>query len=160
MNQKLKEIYRLDQKERKNWKKWGKSIPLEEVQKRDNERLHIVLEMIENNELQEGADYYHAAVILQHSDKPKHYKLANELCAKAIKLGEKGAKWLYAATLDRYLLSTGSKHQKFGTQYEKNSEGEWNLCPIHPETTDEIRTKFNVPPLKELKEKEENLNQT
>ncbi len=114
--------------------------------------------MIENETLQEGADYYHAAVILQHSDKPEHYKLANELCSKAIDLGEKRAKWLYAATFDRYLLNTGEKYQKFGTQYEKGENGLWRLCPVDPETTDEMRAECNVPPLEKLKGREKELN--
>ena len=73
MLQKLKEIYDQDQKERENWKEWGKSIPLEEVQKRDRERLQTTLDIIDNNELIEGIDYYYAAVVLQHSDKVEHY---------------------------------------------------------------------------------------
>lgn len=158
MHQKLKKLYDEDQLDRKNWKEWGKTIPLEEVQKRDQLRLETVLTLIGNNELKEGIDYYHAAMILQHSDKVEHYKLANELCDKAMKLGEERAKWLYAATLDRYLLNSGSKYQKFGTQYQKNKHGLWELCPIDPATTDEIRAHYNVPSLNKLKEREKSLN--
>lgn len=158
MNQELKDIYEQDQKERENWKEWGKSIPLEEVQRRDAERLQTTLSMIENKELIEGIDYYHAAMILQHSNETAHYKLANELCSKAVELGENKAKWLYAATLDRYLLNSGSKFQKYGTQYKKNKEGLWELCPIEPDTTDELRAKYNVPALYKLKEREVTLN--
>ncbi len=156
---KLKEIYIQDQKERENWKEWGKSISLEEVQKRDSDRLQTTLAIINNKELIEGIDYYHAAMVLQHSSKVEHYKLANELCLKAIELDEQKAKWLYAATLDRYLLNSGNKYQKYGTQYKTNKDGLFELCPIEPSTTDEMRAEFNVPTLKKLKEKELTLNE-
>lgn len=158
MNIELTRIYKEDQEDRQNWKEWGKSIPLEEVQKRDDKRLNDVLEMIEANELNEGIDYYHAAMVLQHSDKTEHYKLANELCSKAMELGEEKAKWLYAATLDRYLLSSGNKFQKYGTQYKKNDHGLWELYPIDPMTTDEIRVQYDVPSLVKLKVREKDLN--
>lgn len=158
MLQKLKDIYDQDQKERKNWKEWGKSISLEDVRKRDGERLRIVLAIIKNKELVDGIDYYHAAMVLQHGDIAKHYKLANKLCAKAIKLGVEKAKWLYAATFDRYLLNSGNKYQKYGTQYKKSDKGPFELCPIEPSTTDKMRAKFNVPPLKELKQRVISLN--
>lgn len=158
VNPELLKLFKEDQGERDNWKEWGKSILLEEVQKRDRGRLEAVLAMIFNNELSAGADYFHAATILQHSEKPEHYKLANELCLRAIELGEERAKWLYAATLDRYLVSSGSKFQKFGTQYRKNKNGLWELYPVEVETTDELRSKYNVPPLSKLKEREGTLN--
>lgn len=103
-------------------------------------------------------DNYHAAMVLQHSDKTEHYKLANELCSKAMELGEEKAKWLYAATLDRYLLSSGNKFQKYGTQYQKNDHGLWELYPIDPMTTDEIRVQYDVPSLVKLKVREKDLN--
>jgi hypothetical protein len=158
MNTILSRIYEEDQKERENWKDWGKSVPLEEVQQRDKERLKMVLEMILKDELIEGVDNYHAAMVLQHSDNTEHYKLAHELCSKAIKLGEEKAKWLYAATLDRYLINTGSKFQKFGTQYKKNEKDLWELFPVDPETTDALRAQYNVPILSKLKEREKTLN--
>ncbi|MCA9308710.1 MAG: hypothetical protein R3B92_01890 [Patescibacteria group bacterium] len=160
MLQRLKEIYEQDQQERENWEEWGKSIPLEEVKDRDAARLKATLAIIANKDLVEGIDYYHAAMILQHSLEVEHYKLANELCSKAIALGESKAKWLYAATLDRYLLSRGDKFQKYGTQYKQNSKGFWKLCPIEDATTDEMRAEFNVPSLKKLKAREDNLNKS
>lgn len=159
MNTELAKIYRMDQEERKYWKEWGKTIPLKDVGKRDAERLATVLKMIEDNKLQVGIDYYHAAMVLQHSSKVEHYKLANELCGKAIKNGEERAKWLYAATLDRYLINSGSKYQKFGTQYKKNQKGLWKLCPIDPKTTDKVRAKYNVASLENLKAREVQLNE-
>lgn len=148
----LKKLYQQDQKDRENWKEWGKSIPVDKIRKRDKQRLDRVLEIIDDDALTTGEDHYYAAMVLQHSKKTEHYKLANELCKKAINLGEERAKWLYAASLDRYMLNSERKFQKYGTQYKKNDDG-WYLCPVDPKTTDEDRAEYNVPSLEELQAK-------
>ncbi len=76
-----------------------------------------------------------------------NFELANQLAERAIELGEDDARWLYAATLDRYLTSQG-KPQKYGTQYQ-NVDGKWVLLPVDPATTDEERAEYRVPPLQE-----------
>lgn len=159
MNKKLREIFKNDQQERVDWKEWGKSIPMEDVKKRDSARLQEVLSMIEAGELRDAVDYFHAAMVLQHGNEIAHYKLANELCEKALNLGEERAKWLYAATLDRYLMNSGNKFQKFGTQYRKNDEGRWKLYPIDPATSDADRGQYNVPSLENLLCQEKKLNE-
>ena len=64
-------------------------------------------------------------------------------------MGDGRSKWLYAATLDRWLLSTG-KPQKFGTQFRKEKNGDWELAqPIDKTVTDTKRAQYNVPPLSE-----------
>jgi hypothetical protein len=50
------------------------------------------------------------------------YKKANELARQGIELGDERSKWLYAATMDRWLVSQG-KPQKYGTQFRKNKKG-------------------------------------
>lgn len=151
-NIELKEMYESDQNDRKNWKDWNS-----DKGNRDVIRLKKTLKLIKKRKLNTGEDFYYAAMILQHSSKTEHYKLANELCQKAIELGEERAKWLYAATLDRYLLNSGEKYQKYGTQYMKNENG-WYHCPTDPNTTDEERSKFNVPYLEKLKTRVTELN--
>ena len=54
--------------------------------------------------------------------------------------------WIYAATLDRYLLSVAEK-QKFGTQYTSSDGCTFALEPYDPTTTDEARAEYGVPPL-------------
>jgi hypothetical protein len=158
MDIELYEAFVEDHRDRKQWKEWGKSIPLEDIQERDKRHLKLALEKINSNSLKDEKDFYHAAVILQHSELPEHFKLASELCKKAVELGEERAKLFYAKTLDRYLLSIGEPFQKFGTQYEKDSAGMWQLCPVDPTTTDEERAEFNVPTLKESLDKATELN--
>jgi hypothetical protein len=43
------------------------------------------------------------------------------------------------------------RKQKFGTQFQKNKNGQWELHPIEPATTDSERRHYNVMPLREIK---------
>ena len=98
-----------------------------------------------NGQVASGQAFYHAAFIFQHGDCPEHYGLANTLAEKAIDLGYEDARWIYAASLDRYLLSAGKK-QKFGTQFQTEDGCTYKLKPFNPDTTDEERKAYNVPP--------------
>jgi len=73
------------------------------------------------------------------------------MCVAALAQGENGAKWLVAATEDRFLMGIGRK-QRFGTQYEPADEpGQFRLAPTDPRVTDELRAAFGTPSLAEAK---------
>ena len=44
-------------------------------------------------------------MILQHGGEPEDYLLAHELCVVAIGRGEERAKWLAAASEDRFIMT-------------------------------------------------------
>jgi len=67
-------------------------------------------------ELKTGEDFHEAAFIFQHGDDSEHYLFAHVLAMEAVLKGSNEAKWIAAATLDRYLQSVGQP-QVFGTQY-------------------------------------------
>jgi hypothetical protein len=103
-------------------------------------------------------DHYHAAMILQHAHEPDDYLLAHELCIVAVGQGVEQAKWLAAASEDRYLMNIG-RSQRFGTQYGAEAGGKnWHLYPVDPEFSDGMRRAFNVPPLYEAQEYAEKMN--
>jgi hypothetical protein len=136
----------------KNGKDWS-VIELE-----DRKRQEEISRYLEKGQINSADDLYHAAMIFQHGNCVEHYRLANQLAEKAVSKGSNDAKWLYAATLDRYLMKQG-KPQKFGTQFVKvEPEGKWQLYPVDPATTDEERARYNVPPLANQKQKVERLN--
>ena len=114
-----------------------------------------------------GEDYYYAAFLFQHGQKADDYLFAHILATEAVALGYSRAKWISAATLDRYLQQIGQK-QVFGTQYQgendayylehqhdsdvgeryKTMSGQQTLQPYAPQMLpDAIRTDFCVPPL-------------
>lgn len=61
--------------------------------------------MLEAGALKTGEDFEDASVIFQHGDNPQDYLLAHVLAMAAMTKGDANARWIAAATLDRYLQS-------------------------------------------------------
>lgn len=159
MNQELKDLYIQDQYDRELISK--KKTDWSVVNANDKRRREQVKSLFDNGQLKTGLDYYHSAMIFQHGTTTEDYEFANKLCSIAIKKGNKKAKWLYAATLDRILTSKKAQYQKFGTQFRKDAPDKpWYLYPVDPTTTDDERRKYNVPSLTEQLKKEKELNST
>ena len=136
----------------KKGKDWGT------IQAEDRVRQLEVMRYLEKGEINSADELYYAAMIFQHGNCVEHYKLANQLAERAMARGSNPAKWLYAATLDRYLMNQGMP-QKFGTQFLRaGPDGKWQLYPVDPATTDDERARYNVPSLAAQKEKAEKLN--
>ncbi len=121
---------------------WENSIRINDE---DRERRIEVFGYIEKGQIHNPQNLVYAAYIFQHGDCPEHYLLGNKLAKAAMQSGFENAKWIYAATLDRYLISLG-EDQKYGTQYTWIN-GEYRLYPVYPTTTDLERAKYNIPPL-------------
>ena len=115
-NLRLEELAAADQAERD---KGG--LPADELRRRDAERRREVLEMIGQGHVNTPNDLYRAALILQHGAGPKDFLTAHRLSTLAALQGHRPARWLVAASLDRFLMSTGSA-QVYGTQFERNDE--------------------------------------
>jgi hypothetical protein len=131
-----------------------KSIDWKIVGPRDAARLKRVKELYAQNQLKTGRDYYHAAMILQHSDVADDYLLAHELCVAAISKGDARAKWLAAASEDRFLMNI-SRPQRFATQFRCDGPNcEFHLYKVDEGVTDELRRTLDVPSLAEAKARE------
>lgn len=151
-NEELKRLFDEDQSDRRP--EAGKPIDWSLIGPRDHEREQRVKELLANGALQTGADFFHAAMVLQHAIEPDDYLLCHDLCIIAIAKGEMRAKWLAAASMDRFLVSVG-RLQRFGTQFGGNRPGmPPQLRPVDPQVSDELRREFNVPPLAKAKERE------
>ncbi len=129
------------------------------MEKRDAERRTRVLEIVGKGGAKEAADYIHAAMVFQHGTEPADYDRANQWAAKAVELDPDypGARWLAAASRDRYLMWSG-KPQLYGTQFKKDKDGPWYLWQVDPAITDEERAKWDVPPIARAKARVEALN--
>ena len=138
MDETLHQFFIADQADRQEPINW------EKVNQNDSQRRKQVQKMIDDNLLIDSEDFYHAAMVFQHGENSDDYKNANELAKKSMDMGYEPAKWLFAASFDRYLLSIG-KHQKFGTQFRFDENGKKLYFPIDPKTTDGERRKYNVP---------------
>lgn len=135
----------------------GSDIDWSVVKPRDDARLKRIKDLYGAGALRTGRDWFNAALILQHSSEPDDYLLAHEMCLAALALGESRAKWLAAASEDRFLLAIGRK-QRFGTQYVPADEtGAFRLADTDDDVSDELRRTLGAPPLAEAKARAEDL---
>ena len=72
--------------------------------------------MLAASQIASGHDFLEAAVIFQHGDNADDCLFGHILAMEAIVRGTASARWIAAATLDRYLQYT-KQPQIFGTQY-------------------------------------------
>jgi hypothetical protein len=150
VNAELLKMYEEDQADRAGP---IESMNWAEVSKRDAARRERVRAMRAQGLLKSGDDHFHAAMVMQHGDKPEDYELARELALKAAELNPSlhTAKWLAAAAHDRYLWSVG-KPQIYGTQFTQRDGGPWTIDPIDEKAvTDEERRAAGVPTLAETR---------
>jgi hypothetical protein len=138
----------------------GKEIDWSIVGPRDKARLARVKVLYKENRLHTGADYYHAAMILQHSDNADDFLLAHEFCVVAISKGknDRYTRWLAAASEDRFLMNIG-RPQRFATQYRAiPANAPIRLYQVDDGVTDELRRALDVPSLARAKAKEVEIN--
>lgn len=154
-SEELARLFREDQSDRAS--RDGKPIDWKAVDARDHAREKRVKEFYANNQLHTGADYYHVAMVLQHASDPEDYLLAHELCVVAISKGEERAKWLAAASEDRFLMQIG-RPQRFATQFRSEGNSPMRLYQTDQGVTDELRQALNVPSLAQAKLKEARMN--
>jgi hypothetical protein len=129
------------------------------VGKRDAERLQRTKEIAAQGGLKSADDYFHAALVLQHSSGTADFEQAHQWCLKGLELDPDlpAARWLAAATEDRYLMNQG-KPQLYGTQFKKDKDGPWYLYQVDPSITDEERAKWDVPSLASAKAHVDQMN--
>ena len=103
INIELENLYFSDKKEREGLNDRDNKA-IEELQKKDRIRLARIKEIL------------HLALLFQHGETIEDYENAHKYAKEAVKMGSNVTKWLYTATLDRWLISQG-KPQNFGTQF-------------------------------------------
>ncbi|HWC56367.1 MAG TPA: hypothetical protein VG434_05300 [Sphingomicrobium sp.] len=125
---------------------WSSVVP------RDVARRARTKALLDGGRLHTGADFLHAAFVFQHGDTPNDYLLAHTLAVIAAARGEKGAAWIAAATLDRYLVNIGQK-QIYGTQFMTHANQPVTQEPYDRSLiSDSLRTALGVPPIKDQEE--------
>jgi hypothetical protein len=140
------QLFLADQAERESLKGvLGSPAAWQKTKQRDKQRQTRVRQLLVSGALKTGQDYRDAAFIFQHGDKPEDYLLAHTLAMASVAKGDLEARWIGAATLDRYLQST-KKPQIFGTQYSKQGAKAYSLEPFNPDfLTDGLREVLCVP---------------
>lgn len=118
-NLKLAELYQADQRDRE--KVYETPAAVKELKHRDAMRRTLVYDMMSQGGVATPNDLYHAAVILLHGGEPKDFLAAHRLATLSALAGHRGARWLLASSLDRFLMAVGLP-QVYGTQFEHNPE--------------------------------------
>jgi hypothetical protein len=152
MNHELLSLYQADRHEHANQSKVG-TPEYQAMRARDLSRRERVLELVVANRLNTAEDYYHAAWIMNHGDTPDDAQAAHHLALRSHNLGYRPARWLAAASYDRWQMYQG-KPQKYGTNYVYDGRRD-RLWEVDPTTTDEERAAWDVPPLAEQLRKAE-----
>jgi hypothetical protein len=155
-NPELSRLYDEDQADRKPVQ--GKPIDWSFVGPRDRRRESRVKDLYKSGALHTGKDYHRAAMVLQHAHEPDDFLLAHEFCVAALAKGEREARWLAAATEDRFLMNIG-RPQRFGTQYRSSGDGPVRLYEVGPGVMDSLRGEFSVPTLAEARKRETMMNE-
>lgn len=146
INYELYQLYLDDKSDRAKFD--DEVIDLEQLLDNDKKRLNTFYKIQNDIDESEIWNCHYACLVLMHSPDTdsKNYELAHSYAKKALEMGSNVTKWLYAASLDRWLVSQG-KLQKFGTQYNTTTG---KILDYDTKTTDEERAKYGVPPLEKL----------
>ncbi len=118
-NLRVEELHAADQKDRERVYSSPKEV--EALKTRDLARRKELLELMSRGEVNTQNDLYRAAVVFLHGAEPKDFLIAHRLSTTASIQGHRAARWLCAASLDRFLMSMGLP-QTYGTQFEHNEE--------------------------------------
>lgn len=101
----------------------GAPPALADLVAKDQQRRLATRGLLEAGRLRSGVDFQRAAFVFQHGDRPDDYLLAHSLALAALVRGHPEANWIAAASLDRFLVSTG-RRQIYGTQTQSGAEGQ------------------------------------
>ena len=146
-NAEMAAIFAADQAVRQNIdpQKFRDRAFVEQMHAADAARRVQTRALLDAGALKTGADYRAAAFVFQHGSTPEDYLLAHTLAVAATARGADGS-WIAAATLDRYLQTTG-KPQIYGTQTRKTNDAPATLEPYDRALIpDSLRTALAVPP--------------
>jgi hypothetical protein len=152
MSSELQDLFSADRDERTYHPEYG-TPEYWLLREQDAQRRKRLKAIIESSGLKEPEDYYHAAWILNHGESVEEIWQGHILAQEAVKLGLGRARWLAAATYDRWLMYQG-KPQKYGTQIVPDGKRQ-RVWDVEPATTDAERAEWDVPSLAEMERRAE-----
>lgn len=104
--------------------------------------------LIEPEEELSAEELYCAAMLFQHSDTLDDIHVAHRLARRSAECGYRPARWLAAASLDRWLMYQGLP-QKYGTNIVPDGRRQ-RVWDVDPRTGDDERAMWDVPALAEM----------
>lgn len=154
MNPELRALVEADQADRVDHPVAG-TAGYVALRERDAARRRRLAELVEAGAVTEPEDLYDAAWLLNHGEEVAEVRAAHNLATRAADAGWAPARWLAAATLDRWLMYQG-RPQHFGTQFVPDGRRH-RLWDLEPTTTDAERAAHDVPTLAEQQARTEQM---
>jgi hypothetical protein len=140
INVELEKLYLEDKKEREQLIEGNEISKI--IRENDKKRIERVQEMLSSIDTNEIWNCHYLAYVFQHGETEEDFRLAHFYAKRAVDMGSNVTKWLYAATLDRLLVSQG-RLQKYGTQFQ-DVNGKWELLPVDGTISDKEREEYGV----------------
>lgn len=152
-NEEMARLYEADQAVRANIPQNVTPAYFEKLIADDKARRGRTADLLKDGALKTGLDFERAAFIFQHGDAAQDYLLAHSLAMIAVTKGNQHARWIAAATLDRYLLTIGQS-QIYGTQYNSpKGQGVTQEPYDRALISDALRAELGVPSQAEQEKK-------
>jgi hypothetical protein len=151
-NERLRTVVQADQADRQSA---PTTAQWPAISKRDAERRKQVHAELTAGRILTSADFYNAALVMQHGDTIEEIRLAHSFASIASALDplDRSARWLKAASWDR-LLQRNKKPQWYGTQYVQDSTGKVVLYTIDETAVpDADRIEMAVPTLEQARKR-------
>ena len=150
-------LWKADQKEHKQPPVFG-TPAYEAMRRRDAERRQQVRQIVATTQALEPEDLYYAALVLHHGGELDEVWQGYELARRSAEMGYRPARWLTAATVDRWLMYQG-RPQKYGTQIVPDGH-RFRVWDVDPEITDAERIAWDVRPLEQQHRRAAQLTRT
>lgn len=128
------------------------------LRERDAQRRLRLRAILVATSISDPETIFQAALIFQHGESIDEVWEAYTYARQAMERGFAPARWLTAASYDRWLIYSG-KPQKYGTQFVPDGT-RYVLWQYDPTTTDEERAQYEVPSLAHQGERAERMSQT
>lgn len=150
MKPRLVELYEEDQAARETHPRYGANDYLL-LRRHDERRRDEARAIVSAQNDISAIEMYCAAMIFQHSDELADIKLGYEWAMRAAREGYRPARFLAAASIDRWLMYQGLP-QKYGTNIVPDGRRQ-RVWDVDPAITDEDRAEWDVPSLAEMEER-------
>jgi len=102
-------LYQKDLQDRKKYE--NQELSLQRLKKNDEQRLNRLRNLVGTFDENEIWNCHYACLLFLHSwNNTEDYKLAHKYAKKAVTMGSRVTKWLYAASKDRMLVAQGKNN--------------------------------------------------
>lgn len=157
INPELFQLFQADQAERDRHPVYD-SPDYHTLRARDALRRQRVKQIVAAGQAVTPQDHYYAALVLHHGGELPDVWQAHTLAKTAAQAGYRPARWLTAATLDRWLMLQG-RPQKYGTQIVPDGVRQ-RVWDVDPATSDAERAEWDVRPLEQQHARAAQLSRT